>query len=68
MNSGVTAYSIEKDDFIFGMEEERGNVTGLFVPLSVEVIGHYGNPVQILTEYWNVISGIYDGFARRNSS
>lgn len=52
----TTTYHVEIVVVVFGMVVHRSNVTCLLVPVSVEIVGHDGDPVHVLTQGGDVVA------------
>jgi hypothetical protein len=49
-------YCIEEEEIIIGVEVQWSYVTSLLIPLAMEVIGHDGYPVQIITKSLYIVA------------
>lgn len=45
---------------------ERRYVASFLVPLTMEIVSHHRNPIQIFSECWNIVAFVDHLLARRN--
>ena len=57
---------VEVSYFRLGMEVHGSNVSGFLIPMTVVVVSHDTDPVQIAGDGWYVVTGIDDRLGRRN--
>jgi hypothetical protein len=50
------SYGIEEVEIIVRVNIHGSDMTSLFVPMAVEIIGHHGDVIQIFTNCRNVVT------------
>ena len=64
----VVAHRIEEVEVIVRMLVHGRHVPGLLVPLSVVVVGHHVDPVEVGGDLGHVVTSVHDCLARTHSS
>lgn len=52
----LLTYGVKCGIGVVGMSIHRCNMTSLLVPLSVVIIGHYSNPIKVLSQGRNIVT------------
>lgn len=62
----IGPYRIEVSGAVFRMVVQRCNMASSLVPLTMVVVGHDCDPVEVTSKHWHVIASVYDLLVRRH--